>query len=74
MIQCVKKCCEAVLECNVAFLFNNSCFHIKCVSAELCYPVKPPKKNSTIATQMVLVNPIAETSEEILGRQGKKGK
>lgn len=65
--ECVQGCCQNRTECNVAFMFNATCFHIQCISADLCYPVKQAD-NATTTTDLVVVNPIerkmADNEEE----------
>lgn len=56
--QCVMACCLAEL-CNVAFTVDSRCYHIECVSDELCLPLPRPgahKWDSHVA--MVLVKPV----------------
>ncbi|XP_055595253.1 dyslexia-associated protein KIAA0319-like protein [Uranotaenia lowii] len=53
---CVQLCCAKKDDCNTAFMFNRTCYHVKCVSNELCRPTK--KRNLSTTLQMVLVNPV----------------
>lgn len=50
------KCCKLQNKCNVAFVHNNTCYHVKCVSNDLCLPSKRP--NVTTQLKMMLVNPV----------------
>uniref|UniRef100_A0A2M4ABB6 Putative serine-type protease inhibitor n=1 Tax=Anopheles triannulatus TaxID=58253 RepID=A0A2M4ABB6_9DIPT len=53
---CVRDCCEKGANCNTAFIFNHTCYHVKCISNELCLPAKKENVESTL--RMVLVNPV----------------
>lgn len=52
---CVLNCCKQKYDCNVAFIYNQTCFNVKCISDDLCLPLQRP--NITTALQMVLVHP-----------------
>ncbi|KPJ18756.1 Dyslexia-associated protein KIAA0319 [Papilio machaon] len=56
--QCVMACCLAE-PCNVAFIVESRCYHIECVSDELCLPLPragPHKWDSHVA--MILIKPV----------------
>jgi hypothetical protein len=36
--ECVAQCCE-FNRCNVAYWISSTCFHIECLSDELCEPI-----------------------------------
>lgn len=52
---CAIKCCIQKSECNVAFVFNERCFHVKCNSNEECMPLE--RTNMEANLKMVLINP-----------------
>lgn len=54
---CVEDCCLKKSECNVAFMYDKKCYHIKCISNELCLPKQRTDGLST-NLQMVLVTPV----------------
>lgn len=54
---CVEGCCEQKANCNVAFIFNDICYHVQCINNELCLPSKR-STNITTKLRMVLVNPV----------------
>lgn len=54
---CAIQCCIQKAECNVAFVFNEKCFHVKCNSDEQCMPLE--RTNMETKLKMVLVNPVA---------------
>lgn len=54
---CAIQCCIQKSECNVAFVFNDKCFHVKCKSNEQCMPLE--RTNMETKLKMVLVNPVA---------------
>ncbi|KFB46235.1 AGAP008639-PA-like protein [Anopheles sinensis] len=54
---CVRDCCLKGPKCNTAFIFNHTCYHVKCISNELCLPAK---KETSSTLRMVLVNPIED--------------
>ena len=56
---CVKECCLQKNNCNVAFIFNDTCYHLHCMNNELCLPLKR-STNLTTTLEMVLVNPVTE--------------
>ncbi|XP_058449707.1 dyslexia-associated protein KIAA0319-like protein [Malaya genurostris] len=58
---CVQHCCTKGDACNTAFMFNKTCYHVKCLTNDLCLPAK--KKNLFTNLQMVLVNPVGENSQ-----------
>uniref|UniRef100_A0A182P486 MANSC domain-containing protein n=1 Tax=Anopheles epiroticus TaxID=199890 RepID=A0A182P486_9DIPT len=51
---CVRDCCEKGTNCNTAFMFNHTCYHVRCISNEMCLPAK---KETSSTLRMVLVNP-----------------
>ncbi|XP_058057134.1 dyslexia-associated protein KIAA0319-like protein [Anopheles bellator] len=55
---CVRDCCAKGPSCNTAFIFNHTCYHVKCISNELCLPAK--KENLSSMPRMVLVNPVED--------------
>lgn len=55
---CVLNCCRQKYECNVAFIYNQTCFNVDCINDELCLPLQRPNVTSTL--QMVLVHPTTE--------------
>ncbi|XP_055539334.1 dyslexia-associated protein KIAA0319-like protein [Wyeomyia smithii] len=58
---CVHQCCAKGDGCNTAFMFNKTCYHVRCLSNELCLPAK--KKNLSTPLQMVLVNPVGTVGD-----------
>lgn len=54
---CAVQCCMQNTECNVAFVFNNKCFHVKCKDDEQCMPLE--RTHMEFKLKMVLVNPVA---------------
>uniref|UniRef100_A0A182M2I7 MANSC domain-containing protein n=1 Tax=Anopheles culicifacies TaxID=139723 RepID=A0A182M2I7_9DIPT len=57
--QCVRDCCMKGSNCHTAFIFNHTCYHVKCISNDLCLPAK---KETSSTLRMVLVNPIEDGS------------
>lgn len=55
---CVIECCAQKDNCNVAFVFNQTCYHVKCVSDEQCLPLERPNVRKQL--KMVLVNPATD--------------
>lgn len=53
---CAIQCCLQKLECNVAFVFNEKCFHVNCKDDEQCMPLERVNMESKL--KMVLVNPV----------------
>ena len=70
---CVLECCVKE-DCNVAFMTDQKCYHIKCTSNDVCIPVENPNMDYTARhVSMVLVKPISdreESWEEILNEEG----
>ncbi|CAD7078937.1 unnamed protein product [Hermetia illucens] len=62
---CVEDCCLKKSECNVAFMYDKKCYHIKCISNELCLPKQRTDGLST-NLQMVLVTPVNDGTIEDL--------
>lgn len=54
--QCAVQCCMQKSECNVAFVLNDKCYHVKCKDDELCMPLE--RNNLEVKLKMVLVNPV----------------
>lgn len=48
---CVLSCCTQLAQCNVAFMVADKCYHVQCVSNELCMPHRheAPANGSTTA-------------------------
>lgn len=67
---CVDKCCSSLIECNVAFVYNKTCFHVTCISNELCLPLK--RNNITANLAMQLVKPVADDDSWIVSLQKAK--
>ncbi|XP_021701542.1 dyslexia-associated protein KIAA0319-like protein [Aedes aegypti] len=55
---CVQGCCVKGENCTAAFMFNRTCYHVKCWTSELCIPVK--KANLAAKLKMMLVNPVGD--------------
>lgn len=58
MLTCIQDCCKKGNDCNAAFIYNLTCFHVKCASNELCLPQKTLNLQDKL--QMVLVTPVNE--------------
>uniref|UniRef100_A0A336KZH6 CSON002553 protein n=1 Tax=Culicoides sonorensis TaxID=179676 RepID=A0A336KZH6_CULSO len=59
---CVEKCCNKVEEdCNVAFFFNKTCYHVQCHTNQACLPLK--RNNITVDLAMMLVRPVADSTD-----------
>ncbi|XP_059616383.1 dyslexia-associated protein KIAA0319-like protein [Phlebotomus argentipes] len=56
--ECVQECCDHGSGCNSAFMFNGTCYHVKCASDQLCLPVRRYPNNTKL--HMVLVNPVGD--------------
>jgi len=54
---CVMGCCKNSL-CNVAFIHNNSCYHIECNNSMICMPLYRPELANNNPPIMVLVKPV----------------
>ncbi|XP_037047576.1 dyslexia-associated protein KIAA0319-like protein [Bradysia coprophila] len=57
LLPCIASCCQHNT-CNVAFIFNETCYQVQCSSNDLCMPAR--KLNVTTKLQMVLVNPVTD--------------
>uniref|UniRef100_A0A1B0D665 MANSC domain-containing protein n=1 Tax=Phlebotomus papatasi TaxID=29031 RepID=A0A1B0D665_PHLPP len=55
---CVQACCDHGAGCNSAFMFNGTCYHVKCASDQLCLPLRRYPNNTKL--YMVLVNPVSD--------------
>lgn len=61
---CIELCCKNS-SCNVAFMYNKTCYHVDCVSMESCLPLR--RANVTTFLRMALVKPVEhETWEDVL--------
>lgn len=70
MKNCASKCCLEN-KCNVAFMMDTKCYHVACVSNELCLPTLSDNVEPADRVAMVLVKPTDEdTWEDVLGQQG----
>ncbi|XP_053672289.1 dyslexia-associated protein KIAA0319-like protein [Anopheles nili] len=54
---CVRDCCRKGPNCHTAFIFNETCYHVKCISNEMCLPAK---RETSSTLRMVLVNPVED--------------
>ncbi|XP_060521492.1 dyslexia-associated protein KIAA0319 homolog [Cylas formicarius] len=69
LVPCVLKCCTKNA-CNVAFLSDETCYHIMCTSNELCIPTKNLNLATVDHVLMVLVKPTDDdTWEDVLARE-----
>lgn len=57
MQNCVMACCKKTL-CNVAFMHNDTCYHIECVDSMICLPLYRPELANDNPPSMVLVKPV----------------
>uniref|UniRef100_A0A6B2EFS6 Putative serine-type protease inhibitor n=1 Tax=Phlebotomus kandelakii TaxID=1109342 RepID=A0A6B2EFS6_9DIPT len=64
--ECVQMCCDHGAGCNSAFMFNGTCYHVKCASDQLCLPLR--RYPNTTKLYMVLVNPVSvdQTWQELI--------
>lgn len=44
---CVLSCCTQLAQCNVAFMVAEKCYHVQCVSNELCMPHRHEATNGS---------------------------
>lgn len=60
LLPCVESCCAKKANCNVAFVFSDKCYHVQCISNEICLPYKNITAQTTKQplVRMVLVNPV----------------
>ncbi|CAH4029959.1 unnamed protein product [Pieris brassicae] len=67
--QCVMSCCLAD-DCNIVFIVDSRCYHIECVTDELCLPLPRSGRNWNRHVSMILVKPVlpSENWSEILGQ------
>lgn len=56
---CVLECCLKD-QCNVAFIVDDKCYHVKCRSNELCIPTLSTNSDNADHISMVLVKPLSE--------------
>ncbi|XP_070161283.1 dyslexia-associated protein KIAA0319 [Polyergus mexicanus] len=54
---CVIACCKKPL-CNVAFMHNNTCYHVECDNSMVCVPLYRPELANDNPPSMVLVRPV----------------
>lgn len=59
MRQCIATCCSE-LRCNVAFMHNNTCYHVQCSTSKMCMPLYRPDLPSENTPSMVLVKPVKD--------------
>ncbi|XP_026756071.2 dyslexia-associated protein KIAA0319 [Galleria mellonella] len=57
--QCVMACCLSEI-CNIVFIVDSRCFHLQCVSDELCLPLQrtPGNHKWDAHISMILVKPV----------------
>lgn len=56
--QCVMACCLAD-SCNIVFIYDARCFHVECVSNELCFPLlRAGSRKWESHVSMILVKPV----------------
>ncbi|CAG9564693.1 unnamed protein product [Danaus chrysippus] len=56
--QCVMGCC-LIDTCNIVFIYYSRCFHVECVSNELCLPLpKVASRKWNTHVSMILVKPV----------------
>lgn len=57
--QCVMECCLTDT-CNIVFIYDLRCFHVECVSDELCLPLQRTgsRKWEASHVSMILVKPV----------------
>ncbi|XP_049856046.1 dyslexia-associated protein KIAA0319-like protein isoform X1 [Schistocerca gregaria] len=55
---CLVACCNSET-CNVVFMHNAECFHIECVSNQMCAPLFRPEPQFGSHVRMVLVQPVS---------------
>ncbi|PZC78905.1 hypothetical protein B5X24_HaOG217099 [Helicoverpa armigera] len=57
--QCVMECCLSDT-CNIVFIYDLRCFHVECVSDELCLPLQRTgsRKWEASHVSMILVKPV----------------
>ncbi|XP_033227932.1 dyslexia-associated protein KIAA0319-like protein isoform X2 [Belonocnema kinseyi] len=59
---CVANCCNEPL-CNVAMMFNNTCYSVQCMTSKMCTPLERPEFKNDNPPVMVLVKPVEEDEE-----------
>lgn len=56
---CVLQCCLKD-SCNVVFIVDEKCYHIKCNSNQQCIPMLSPSMENADHVSMVLIKPLLE--------------
>ncbi|XP_066597643.1 dyslexia-associated protein KIAA0319-like protein [Prorops nasuta] len=66
---CVAACCSHP-ECNIALMYNASCYHVQCTSSKICMPLYRPDLVNLNPPSMVLIKPVEEdeTWKELLNQ------
>lgn len=54
---CAMACCKKPL-CNVAFMYNGTCYHVECENSMVCVPLYRPELANDNPPSMVLVRPV----------------
>lgn len=62
--QCVMACCLSDT-CNIVFIVDRRCFHVECVSDELCLPLpRVGSRKWDAHVSMILVKPVLPNGKE----------
>lgn len=56
--QCILTCCEND-HCNIALINDAKCYHVACVSSDLCMPILSPMPDSERHVGLILVKPVS---------------
>ncbi|XP_076756183.1 dyslexia-associated protein KIAA0319 [Xylocopa sonorina] len=59
MKHCMATCCTK-LTCNVALMYNGTCYHVQCESSKICIPLYRKDLANENPPSMVLVKPVEE--------------
>lgn len=68
--QCVMACCLSD-NCNIVFIFDTRCYHVECVSNELCLPLlRAGNRKWESHVSMILVKPVLpnENWSDLIGQ------
>lgn len=55
---CVLSCCTND-HCNIALMNDEKCYHVACVSSDLCMPIQSPLSDASLHVSLVLVKPVS---------------
>ena len=68
IMTCIRYCCDAKVECDLAFMLESNCYLVKCYSEDRCQALPAPGIDYSFKQKMAFVAPWLYEKNKKVGR------